>query len=296
MCSPWSFTLTVNGTSADNPASLVVEGSDPVYTNPSAGPYLFTATLVSERDADNDGTGNARDICSTTSSTADSDAGGGDGIGDGCDPTPSVDTNDGDHDADGLPNEYDNCPTAANVTQTDADLDDLGAACDASDSAPNGTYHLLYCYDGVGIGTGDPGPPGCSTTPPGPDGDGDGCTDSEELGSDPLLGGGRDPANANDFFDVPMPPGNPGTGARDKFVGVSDVAGLRAKFGSDNNGTPGDFSDDQPLANGQKYNPDFDRTLAGPDPWDTSPGDGSIYIADVALIRAQFGHSCTALP
>src|SRR3989304_1274793 len=50
------------------------------------------------------------------------------------------------------------------------------------------------------------------------------------------------------------------------------------------------------LPNGQLYPPDYDRTLTGPDPWDTGPGDGGIFIVDVALIRAQYGHSCTAPP
>jgi len=43
---------------------------------------------------------------------------------------------------------------------------------------------------------------------------------------------------------------------------------------------------------GQKYNPDFDRTWVGPDPWDLGPGDGRINITDVQLILPQFGHSC----
>ena len=46
----------------------------------------------------------------------------------------------------------------------------------------------------------------------------------------------------------------------------------------------------------QSYNPAFDRTPLGPDPWDTGPGDGAVSIADITLFRSQFGHSCAAPP
>jgi hypothetical protein len=127
------------------------------------------------------------------------------------------------------------------------------------------------------------------------DTDGDGCTDQRELqaaaGSE-FTGGLRDPASAYDFFDVPLPPGPPGTGARDRVANILDIIGVLAKFGTHDNGTPNDFSDDPANSGGQRYNPDFDRTFVGPAPWNTGPGDGANNIFDVILALAQFGHGC----
>ena len=174
ICSPWDFTLTLFGTSVDNPDTIPVEGGQNVYVNPSSsGTYTFQAILASELDADNDGLSNGLDNCSTTANANQTDSEPmptpqppGDGIGDACDPTPSVDTNSGDHDDDGFPNGFDNCPTVANASQADGDLDDLGDACDPNISSPDGAYHVRYCSDPVGIGMSDPGSASCSSTPP----------------------------------------------------------------------------------------------------------------------------------
>jgi hypothetical protein len=166
ICSPWNFTLILFGTSVDNPDTTSVEGGQNVYVNPSSsGTYTFQAILASELDADNDGLSNGLDNCSTTANATQTDT-DADGIGDACDPTPSVDTNSGDHDSDDFPNGFDNCPTAANASQADSDLDDLGDACDPNISSPNGAYHVRYCSDPVGIGRQDPGSASCSSTPP----------------------------------------------------------------------------------------------------------------------------------
>lgn len=122
--------------------------------------------------------------------------------------------------------------------------------------------------------------------------DGDGCTNTQELGPNEALGGRRDPNNAYDFFDVPLPAGNPGTGTKNKVIDVSDILGVILKYGTHNNGTPTNFSDDIPNSSGQKYNPDFDRSFLGPDPWDLGAGDGVINAFDINLIAQQFGHTC----
>lgn len=60
-----------------------------------------------------------------------------------------------------------------------------------------------------------------SPTPLATDSDGDGCTDAEELGLQPELGGDRDPDNFWDFYDV--------TGERQ--IDLSDTLVILAHFG-----------------------------------------------------------------
>jgi len=176
ICSPWDFTLGLFGMSVDNPDTILVEGDQNVYVNPSSsGAYTFQATLVSELDADNDGVSNGLDNCPITANAAQTDSEPmpapqppGDGIGDACDPTLSEDTSSGDHDDDGFPNGFDNCPLVASPDQADADLDDLGDACDPNPSSPDGTFHMRYCSDPVGVGLADPGGASCSSTPASP--------------------------------------------------------------------------------------------------------------------------------
>jgi|SRR3989344_5342410 len=92
--------------------------------------------------------------------------------------------------------------------------------------------------------------------------------------------------NPWDFFDVPLPPGDPGTGTKNGSISDGDVAGVKAKFGTTQGGPPN--------KSGQNYNPAFDRTFVGLDRWDLGPPNGSITGADVSLVRAQFGHSCVS--
>jgi hypothetical protein len=120
------------------------------------------------------------------------------------------------------------------------------------------------------------------------DTDGDGCADIEELGPSEVVGGRRDPANPYDFYDVPMPAGDPGTGAKDKVISVADMSGLVAKFGT--------FLGGDRNANGHIYNAEFDRTPLGPDVWDLGPPNGSVTIQDIQLMIPSFGHSCANPP
>jgi len=137
--------------------------------------------------------------------------------------------------------------------------------------------------------------------PPPGDTDNDGCSDVEENGPSPSVGGQRDYLNFWDFFDVP-------TGSalqRDKAIGAGDLAALVARFGA-NDATPGDFDrDDDPrsmpnpeqLPSGRRenYHPAFDRggTLSGGNPWELAAADGFIGASDLAGMVIQFGHNCS---
>ena len=101
------------------------------------------------------------------------------------------------------------------------------------------------------------------------DSDGDGCADVEELGTDPLFGGGRDPANPWDFYDV---------NANEKVDGM-DIGLVRANF------TPhGPVAADDTV---------YDRS-PGSSMWAPGPADDRINAIDIALVRASFWHSCAA--
>ena len=73
-------------------------------------------------DDDNDTVENWQDICPGFDDLADAD---NDGTPDGCDPQDN-----GDDDADTIENWQDNCPTIPNPLQEDADMDNVGDACE----------------------------------------------------------------------------------------------------------------------------------------------------------------------
>ena len=288
-CAPQSLTLTLSGTSADNPDTTgVTEGGEAVYTNPSAsGVYTFEAVLVSEFDLDNDGVSNGRDNCPAIANAtqADSDE---DYVGDACE-TDTV--QDFDVDGDGLENGFDNCIFVANSAtlgpnnQTDADFDDIGDACDSSATVPGGPNYYLVCSDPVGIGQPDPGGAICTAAPtPGPtatpdptDTDGDGCTDERELGWDVTKGGLRDPENPWDFYDVASPGGGPPDRIVDLF---SDILGVIVHYSLD--GAP-------------PYDATFDRgPSTGPYAWNMTAPDGIIDLfTDILGVILQYNHDCT---
>jgi hypothetical protein len=108
-----------------------------------------------------------------------------------------------------------------------------------------------------------------------PDTDGDGCADGEELGTQALLGGRREPTNPYDFFDVPAP-------TKNKSVTIADISGIIARFGT--------------ALGMAAYSADFDRTPGGPDPWDLQGPNGSITVQDITMIITQFGHTCASPP
>jgi hypothetical protein len=119
------------------------------------------------------------------------------------------------------------------------------------------------------------------------DTDQDGCGDGREvLTQDPALGGQRNPKLFWDFFDVPTPPAF----ARDRAVGVADIAAVVARFGSS-----GDRKID-PLstpAAPPAYHTGYDRSVPGDPNTNKSRGpNGSVTVQDIALVVSQFGHSC----
>ena len=122
------------------------------------------------------------------------------------------------------------------------------------------------------------------------DADDDGCTDEQELGTIPALGGLRNPKSFWDFFDTPT--GTPPE--RDRRVNIVDIGAIVLHFGT--SGDPGIDPLSAPPASG--YHTAFDRSQAaeGGDPWDLGPPDGSINIIDIAAVVIQFGHTCTNIP
>ncbi|MGB6837050.1 MAG: flexitail domain-containing putative surface protein [Dehalococcoidia bacterium] len=147
------------------------------------------------------------------------------------------------------------------------------------------------------------------TPPPTPalDSDGDGCSDVEELGDNPTLGGTRDPLNPWDFYDVPVPTAfNGGTlEDRDKAVSIlNDVLAVLEYSGTSDGGLCNSGPDGTP-GNADDRCYDQDNNSDGEDDgllYDRSPGavwsdapDGAITInEDVLLVLAQSGQSCQA--
>jgi hypothetical protein len=134
--------------------------------------------------------------------------------------------------------------------------------------------------------------------PPPGDTDGDGCADAEENGPDHRRGGQRNYTSFWDFFDVPTPPGY----TRDKAVSVGDIAAVVARFGTQRTPPPTKqeayaeaLLPPAPLSP-PPYHPAYDRTLAGPEPWDSGPPNGSVTVEDIFLIVQQFGDTCMDAP
>ncbi len=173
-----------SGTAADR-ALLFVElnGSIPRVDTDGDGVEDFVdncpaAANPGQADADQDGRGDACDIC-PNDATKDSDGDGicgsvdncptvanptqanadGDALGDACDPCPADPANDAD--GDGVCGSLDNCPNHPNPGQQDSDSDGSGDACDP-------------CTDRDGDGYGSPGHPSC------PNGAGDDCDDARD--------------------------------------------------------------------------------------------------------------------
>jgi hypothetical protein len=134
------------------------------------------------------------------------------------------------------------------------------------------------------------------------DSDGDGCSDAEESGANPLLGGERDGSNPWDFYDVPTPyvRVDAPAGARDGYVDISDVISILPYIGARDGGPPnvhGLDYDDNRNANASDDGREYDRTesLDPSRPWRSGPPDGVIGIADALVALRQVGHSCATL-
>ena len=108
----------------------------------------------------------------------------------------------------------------------------------------------------------------------------DSCTTWEELGTDPLKGGLRDPWNAYDMYDIASGGGGPPDGEVDLF---SDVLGVILHYSLD--GAP-------------PYDARYDRgASAGPNTWNMTGPDGIIDLfTDILGVIVQFSHDCTDAP
>jgi hypothetical protein len=132
----------------------------------------------------------------------------------------------------------------------------------------------------------------CQDTPvgPGPDAglaadyDADGCTNVEEMGAIPLLGGGRDIFNHWDFMDV--------TG--DDAVAGNDFFAVLGRFGAVDP-TPGKVDPPfTPIPPPPAYHSSFDRSAAVAPffPVDVGPPEGAIAGLEFFVALAQFGTAC----
>lgn len=121
------------------------------------------------------------------------------------------------------------------------------------------------------------------------DTDRDGCTDDQEAGSNPALGGLRDPLNFWDFYDTPD-----ADNVRDRAITTAsgDPGRVVARFGANDNGGADPisrYSDPfAPAPAAPAYHPAFDRG-----PTASKVADGAITLAnDILGVYAQLLHSC----
>jgi hypothetical protein len=113
-----------------------------------------------------------------------------------------------------------------------------------------------------------------------PDDDSDQCSDVAEAGSNPVMGGMRNPYNFWDFFDP----------TRDAAVSGVDFFSVLGRFGATGNAAIDPLSTPPPAP---AYHTRFDRgTVAGSDPWDLGAPNGSISGTDFFAVLVQFGHAC----
>ncbi len=192
-CSPLQADTTLFGVSKDNPATSANEGGIKVRKNPSDGTYNFVTYAVSQRDADDDGIENMLDPCPFAANPnwdpriqpgspaspnldyhGDDDR---DGLPNECDPEPNTASHHDpggvyDEDFDRYGNRGDNCPLVPNSlgqqvgigtdtgtdNQEDADLDQIGDACDPHPNTPDGTRFEVCLVSQVKVGAGGPEP------------------------------------------------------------------------------------------------------------------------------------------
>jgi hypothetical protein len=140
------------------------------------------------------------------------------------------------------------------------------------------------------------------------DSDGDNCTDKEELSSSGALGGLRDPYNWGDFMSVHSGP--VANLQKDQVVSVADISAVVARFGrNDSGGTTKINRNTNPKTTplGTGYHPSYDRGGPIPNggvpgsvlrqtPSTTGSGAGSVTVADISAVVAQFGAACAGPP
>jgi hypothetical protein len=120
------------------------------------------------------------------------------------------------------------------------------------------------------------------------DTDGDGCTDAQEQGTNPLAGGQRNPNSFWDFFDTPD-----SSNVRDRSIVVSDIFRISQRLGTSGTATSVANALSTPPTSG--YHAAFDRSAPSPGAglWASGPADGAVSVGDISYAVAQFGHSCS---
>ena len=123
------------------------------------------------------------------------------------------------------------------------------------------------------------------TNPLKTDTDVDGCSDGQELGSNPSQGGQRDPRHFWDFMDMWV------NLEKDQVVNVIDIGALVPRFGS--GGDPsGDPLNPPTALSGYHVSADRSGPQLGGNLWNAGPPDGFISVIEIGLIVVQFGHTC----
>jgi hypothetical protein len=168
-CTPLATINQSWGQEKDTSGAEPVTKDDGVvfFVNPKDGDYTWTTAAFGQRDTDGDTYENSLDTCPLVAnvgnpripSDGDLDS---DGLDAACDPNDAVagGTN-SDQDADGYQNRNDNCALIANGqeedNQEDADLDQIGDACDSNPDTPDGELSGATPTADVTIGAGGEG-------------------------------------------------------------------------------------------------------------------------------------------
>ena len=167
----------------------------------------------------------------------------------------------------------------------------------------NGDLKVLHCSDPGCTGFQKPVVTPCSDVDGDtfcdavdPEADGDGCINARELQDASLAatGGGRDPLNFWDVFDVWT---GTAPSVRDGAIGGGDIAAVVLRFGMTQDPPP---TEEEALAEARTapaaqsvYHASYDRGGSfGPYVWNLKPPDGAIGGGDIAAVVLQFGHSC----
>jgi hypothetical protein len=107
----------------------------------------------------------------------------------------------------------------------------------------------------------------------------DGCTNAQEVGTNPSSGGGRDPQNPWDYF-------NPTHDGQNR---IDDILRTVEQYFED------EFLPSPPNAPNTpnpNYTQDTDRTRIGPDPLDLGPPNGQQRVDDILNAVEQYFHDC----